>query len=207
MNRPITISIGFVNSPASANRKAAPWPIRAAIRVASAWFMRMARTARSTRPPSIGKAGMRLNTTRKMLAAASRARRPARGFSISVMAAPSKPVPTRRISTAAITTFTAGPAGATTSSSPGVWGKRRPAVARPDGGDHPRRDPPFHGGPGERNDGPPRGLVGNALRARHPADGPERHVRRADPVASGRDDVPELMGEHAGEEEHDEEHA
>ena len=41
------MSIGFTKSPASANRKAAPWPIRAAMRVASACGIRMARNALS----------------------------------------------------------------------------------------------------------------------------------------------------------------
>ena len=95
----MTISIGLVNRPSSANTKAAPWPMRPAMRVASACGRRMARRARSTRPPSIGKAGIRLNTTRKMLAAASRAEHAGARVLEFRQAALSTPVPRMRIRT------------------------------------------------------------------------------------------------------------
>ncbi len=49
------ISIGLVNSPTKPSAKATPWPMKAAISVARTKPSRVARSARSTRPPSIGK--------------------------------------------------------------------------------------------------------------------------------------------------------
>jgi hypothetical protein len=68
-----------------------------------------------------------------MLAAASRGMSPARGFSRAVIAALSGAAPMRTMSTAAMTTFTAGPASATTSSSRGLSGMRSSEATPPIG--------------------------------------------------------------------------
>jgi hypothetical protein len=57
-------SIGLVKNPIAPNTSARPWPMFAAMTVARGRSMRRARRARRTRPPSIGNAGMRLNTPR-----------------------------------------------------------------------------------------------------------------------------------------------
>jgi len=56
----------------------------AACSVARAFPIRMARTARSTLPPSMGKAGIMLSSTRMMLAPATLAAMDTAGFSICV---------------------------------------------------------------------------------------------------------------------------
>ena len=50
------------------------WPRLAAICVACVYSMRVASSARSTRPPSIGNAGSRLKPTRNTLTSISRSR-------------------------------------------------------------------------------------------------------------------------------------
>ena len=92
-----------------------------------------ASTARRTRPPSIGKAGMRLNSTRKMFTEASRTMKPSAGLSSRCSASKSKCVFIRRISAAAMTMFTAGPASATTISWPGFSGIRSSRASPPIG--------------------------------------------------------------------------
>src|SRR5215813_5689504 len=66
------ISSGLPNRPAKPSAKAKPWPMKAAISVARTKPRRVASSARSTRPPSIGNAGIMLNSARKRFTAASR---------------------------------------------------------------------------------------------------------------------------------------
>ena len=54
MKTAITIRSGLWNSPTTPKITAVPWPTRAAIWVARSGAMRIARSARRTRPPSIG---------------------------------------------------------------------------------------------------------------------------------------------------------
>ena len=95
---------------------------------------RKASSARSTRPPSIGKAGIRLKSTRKMLTPARRARKPGPGFSICVSVDGSRRAPRTTIRIKAMTTLTSGPAMAMTISSEGFSGMRdrraRPPIGR-----------------------------------------------------------------------------
>lgn len=62
---------GGGNSASTANRIAMPWPTAAAIEVARSWPRKSERVARSTRPPSIGKAGIRLKKKRVRFAVSS----------------------------------------------------------------------------------------------------------------------------------------
>ena len=65
-----------------------PWPMVAAICVARGQDMREASAARSTRPPSMGKAGIMLNTTREDVHSRRGGRRKlTRGSSICAMSA------------------------------------------------------------------------------------------------------------------------
>ena len=61
------MSIQFVKKPTMPNNTAMTWPQAAAIFVALAYGKNIANTARSTRPPSMGKAGSRLNATKVTL--------------------------------------------------------------------------------------------------------------------------------------------
>ena len=94
--------------------------------------MRSASKARNTRPPSIGKAGIRLNTTRNRFAVASRASSPEYGSCGAMLSAGGRP-PRKANRTPAITTFTAGPARATTSSCFGSSGMRSSRATPPMG--------------------------------------------------------------------------
>src|SRR5215216_3977223 len=58
---------GLLNKPMKPRTNAKPCPIVAATCVARTKSIRMASNARSTRPPSIGNAGIRLNKTSQML--------------------------------------------------------------------------------------------------------------------------------------------
>ena len=96
----------------------------------------MASSARKTRPPSMGKAGMRLNTSRMTLATATCARKLAYGPSKAICEGstiPSAPTPSTSASTRAITRFTAGPASATTISWLGFSGMRSMEATPPIG--------------------------------------------------------------------------
>ena len=68
--------------PRMPNTTAKPWPMVAATSVARALPIHMARSARNTRPPSMGKAGIMLNRTRMMLAPATLAAMETAGISI-----------------------------------------------------------------------------------------------------------------------------
>src|SRR5262245_24513482 len=95
--------------------------------------MRAASTARSTRPPSMGKAGIILNTARNRLTAASRSIIEAAGFSTAWRLTAFTWAPARRISTTAITTFTSGPAMAIRNSCHGSSGMRSSRATPPIG--------------------------------------------------------------------------
>ena len=105
----------------------------AAIWVARSRPKRMARIARSTRPPSMGKAGRRLNRTRAMLTAMSCVTKSSLPCSIWAMRSGVKLPPKSTSSTAAMTTLTAGPATAITSSWLGRSGMRSMLATPPIG--------------------------------------------------------------------------
>ena len=92
-------------------------PIPAAICVARTGGMFMASTARSTRPPSIGKAGIRLNSTSMTFSCSTVNRKPLtpprpRGCARPSGAGPAGQDQYQRQAPAAMTTLTAGPARA-----------------------------------------------------------------------------------------------
>lgn len=116
-------SSGLPNRPRNPRPKASAWPILAAISVARGPPTRIATSACKTRPPSIGKAGIRLKTARKMLAIARRPISDRFGLSIWVSSS-GRTEPTIAISTRPIARLTAGPASATTSSWEGSLGSR-----------------------------------------------------------------------------------
>ena len=124
------MSSGLPIRPRKPKTKASAWPIRAAMLVACVRGSQIASTARSTRPPSIGKAGIRLKSTRKTFTEASLAMKLSAGLSRRCRASMSKREFMNKISTTAMTTFTAGPASATTISCPGFSGMRS-SRARP----------------------------------------------------------------------------
>ena len=67
------------------------------------------------------------------------------------------------------------------------------------------RDHHVHQRPGDRDDQFLRRLFRNALQPRHAADRQQRDVGRLDAVAPRREDVAELVQQHADEQQHDEE--
>ena len=71
-NSAMKSSIGLPNRPINPNTNASPCPMPAAVWVAFTYSIRDASRARNTRPPSIGKAGIRLNRTSQTLATSSR---------------------------------------------------------------------------------------------------------------------------------------
>ena len=94
---------------------------RRAMRRRCTYGQRSASSVRSTRPPSIGKAGMRLNASISEIDASRAHRRARRRRSVAESAGrPGRPAP--RHSTAAMATLTAGPAIATTISCAGLLG-------------------------------------------------------------------------------------
>ena len=107
------------NSPTTPNSSANAWPTPEAIRVARRYGSHIASSARSTRPPSIGNAGIMLNRIIMVFTNISRSRRP----TSRVAATFTQRTPNSH-NTPTITTFTAGPASATTNSSDGLSGMR-----------------------------------------------------------------------------------
>src|SRR5712671_5274292 len=105
----------------------------AAISVARTWPRRIASSARSTRPPSIGKAGIMLNTARKRLTSARRSIIDTLGLSMAAKCAVERCVGVTAISTTAIATLTSGPAIATRNSSLGFSGMRSSRATPPIG--------------------------------------------------------------------------
>ena len=109
---------------------ATAWPIEAATPVARTKPSLVASSARSTRPPSIGNAGIMLNTARNRFTAASRSSIETRVLSTACSALVSTCAPATTISTPAITTLTSGPAIAIRNSWYGSSGMRS-SRARP----------------------------------------------------------------------------
>lgn len=120
-NNAINIRIGWNrNRPTVPIRNATPFPIPAATRVAQTRSRFQESNARSTRPPSIGNAGIRLKSTRKRFATIN-----AKGAGAESSWASNWPLgsaESRHQTNAptAITTFTRGPATAINSSCRGV---------------------------------------------------------------------------------------
>ena len=99
-----------------AKQKGDDWPTRAAISVARAYSRRVASRARSTRPPSMGKAGIGLNASNQTFTTINLFRKLP---PVQRKAASSGRTPIRKLtpkSLPAMTAFTAGPASATQSS-------------------------------------------------------------------------------------------
>ena len=121
MNAAISIRIGRpCVSPHSPIPSASTWPMRVARSVARTRPILSASKARNARPPSMGKAGNRLNMARNRLAAARSGSR--RLGPLSLRLANTAFGPSTAIITPAMTTLTSGPASATTNSCPGFSG-------------------------------------------------------------------------------------
>src|ERR1051326_7463546 len=95
------------NTPNAANNSAKPCPTCAAMRVARAYGIVMARSARSTRPPSMGNAGIRLNTSIAMFANRRNSSRPLSARSIACSGVTPRPT-SAAPSAVARMTFTPG---------------------------------------------------------------------------------------------------
>ena len=127
---------------------------------------RVASSARSTRPPSIGKAGIMLNTARNRFTAASRS----------------------TSETCALSTA-----------------ERSPALSRaPASSDQADGDRDVDQRAGDRDQEFLARLLRDALEPRHAADRQQRHVGRRDAEGARREDVAELVRQHAGEQQQQE---
>ena len=105
----------------------------AATSVARTWPRRVASRARSTRPPSMGNAGIRLNSARNRLTSARRSTSETLLLSTAARLWTSRCARIPTISTSAIATFTSGPAMAIRNSSLGFSGMRSSLATPPIG--------------------------------------------------------------------------
>jgi hypothetical protein len=132
-NRATKTSSGLVKRPMKPKTSAIAWPSVAAMWVAWVYSSRVASSARTARPPSMGKAGIRLKSASERLMESSRPRNelsPSRAR-LKELHAPVASNPTT--SNAAMAKFTAGPASATHSSCRGSSGMRSSRATPPMG--------------------------------------------------------------------------